>query len=129
MINKNQIIILSTFYLLLSTASIASAAGIVPCGGVDCTICDLARGIEGLVDFILLNIVFPLTIIAFLYGGIKMITAGGSDESVTKGKKAINMAFWGMLIAFGAWLIIDLIMRGLVSGEFSWTWNEFPGCS
>ncbi|MBU1160022.1 MAG: hypothetical protein ABIJ28_01570 [Patescibacteria group bacterium] len=125
---KPKIILLSTFYFLL-TASLAGAAGLVPCNGVDCTICDLAKGIEGLIDFILLNIVFPLAIIAFLYGGIKMITAGGSDQSITQGKKAVTMAFWGILIAFGAWLIIDLIMRGLVSGEFSWTWNEFPGCN
>ena len=107
------------------------AAGIVPCEGTledPCNICHLAVGIKNLINVILIDIVFPLSIIAFLYGGIKLITSRGSETDLEKGKKAIWMAFWGLLIAFGAWLIIDMILRNLISESFSWTWNKFPGC-
>ncbi len=126
--NSKIKILLVTSYSLLVTFSIANAAGIVPCDGPDCNLCDLAIGVKKIIDVILLDIVFPLAIIVFMYGGIKLITSRGSEGDLEKGKKALWMAFWGILIAFGAWLILDLVLRNLVSEGFNWTWNKFPGC-
>lgn len=117
--------------ILLPFVSLA-AGGIVPCwteaNPEECNLCDLAIGVKNIIDVILIDIVFPLSVIVFLYGGIKLITSRGSEGDLEKGKKALWMAFWGILIAFGAWLILDLILRNLVSEGFNWTWNEFPGC-
>ncbi|MBU2109402.1 hypothetical protein KKB71_00365 [Patescibacteria group bacterium] len=118
------------------------SARIVPCGcmgdrdaegkctnEVPCTICHLAVGIKNIIDVLLTDIAFPLTVIAFLYGGIMLITSRGSEQNLEKGKKAIWMAFWGILIAFGAWLLIDLILGNLISKDvIHYPWNAFPGC-
>lgn len=109
---------------------IEASAGIVPCGGEgqdSCNICHLAVGIKNIINVLLKDIAFPLTVIAFLYGGIMLITSRGSEQNLEKGKKAIWMAFWGILIAFGAWLLVGLILGNLLDPGYL-PWNEFPGC-
>lgn len=123
-------ILLITGYFLLITTSIASAAGIVPCGGVDCNICHLFQGVSNIIDFLLKNIAFPLGVVAILYGGFMMMTSGGSEERVKKGRTALEFAVYGIIIAFAGWLIIDTILTSLVKGELDLKafWNAFPGC-
>ena len=59
------------------------------------------------------------------FGGILILTAGGSPEQVNKGKKAIYHAIIGIVVAFGAWAIINTIMVLLADpGTFPWPWNE-----
>ncbi|MBU3925660.1 hypothetical protein KJ763_00625 [Patescibacteria group bacterium] len=114
--------------LLILIPVIVSAAGIVPCNGIDCTVCDLAAGIKKVIDVLLKDIAFPLTVIVFLYGGFMLIISRGSENNLNKGRKALWSAFWGILIAFGAWLIIDLILGNLIAPGYIPMWNQFPGC-
>jgi hypothetical protein len=126
-------IILVTGYALLVTVSVASAA-IVPCTGTDCTVCSLFVGTSNLINFLLKDIAFPLGVVAILYGGFMIMTAGGSEEQVKKGKTALQYAVIGIIVAFAAWLIIDTILKALLAGGVSgikgWgPWNSIPiGC-
>lgn len=124
---KNKILIPAIGFLTLTPFVVL--AKIVPCDGPDCNICHLAVGVKNVIDFLLKDIAFPLTVIAFLYGGIMLIISRGSENNLNKGKKAIWSAFWGILIAFGAWLIISLAIGNLISKDvIFWPWNAFPGC-
>jgi len=58
-------------------------------------------------------IVIPLAIGVTIWGGIVMMTAGGSEERARKGKSIIKTAIIGIAIALGAWLIINSIFLAL----------------
>ncbi|MEK9209536.1 MAG: pilin, partial [Patescibacteria group bacterium] len=111
--------------------------GLVPCGTQvnekgevtnPCTLCDIFVLIKKIMDFAAL-IAIPLAVGFMAYGGIRMAAAGGSTESLEKGRKALTSALIGIFLVFGAWLIIDLIMGNLLKkGGVFWPWNEFPKC-
>lgn len=108
-------------------------AAIVPCGGSgqpECTICHLFEGVNNIVKFLLSQITAPLAVILLIYGGIVWITAGGDPGKIEKGKKVLWLAFWGMVIAFAAWLIVNTILVTLATGDFRFSnfWSRFPGC-
>ena len=128
---KTLPILLITGYLLLITASVTSAAGIVPCTN-NCTICHLFVGINSIIDFLLKNIAFPLGVVAILYGGFMIMTSGGSEEQVKKGKTALEFAVYGIIIAFAGWLIVGTILSSLVTDTLVWPfsqeWNTIPSC-
>jgi hypothetical protein len=65
---------------------------------VDYAICCLMDKIYQVADWIFL-ILMALVIIFILYGGFLIITAGGSEEKVTKGKTYITWALVGFVIA------------------------------
>ena len=62
------------------------------------------------------------------YGGFKLITSGGNETERTKGMNAIGAAVWGILITFGAYVIVNAIIGGLAGNSFSESWYQFPGC-
>ena len=59
----------------------------------------------------LLYITIPLAAIMIVWGGFIIMTAGGSEEKVKKGKTIITGTVIGVAIALGAWLIISTITK------------------
>lgn len=109
------------------------AAGLVPCGGTGqnpCTLCDLFQLISNIINFILFDLLLPLAILGFLIGGIMIVTAGGSEDQLKRGKSIIWSTVIGIFIAFAAWLIVNTIIQSIVDPNFgiNWAWNKFPGC-
>ena len=41
---------------------------------------------------------------------------------------AIRAAVWGILITFGAYVIVNAIIGGLAGNSISESWYQFPGC-
>lgn len=115
---------------MMNIINISNAAGLVPCGGPgqsDCTICSLFVGVKNIVDFLTLDIAIPLAVVILIYGGVMLLTSGGSEEKIKKGKTALRAAVWGLLIVFAAWLIIATILGNLVQTGYK-PWLSFPGC-
>lgn len=96
-------------------------SGLVPCGPRSlgfrhtCTVCDFFVLIDKIIDFISIDIVPPLALLLIIVGGIMMIVSGGSETQYKKGKTIITSAIVGLLIIWGSWIIIDVIMSGLTS--------------
>lgn len=132
-------ILLVTGYTLLVTASVVNAA-IVPCdigpaGGVGprthpCTVCDFFVLIKNIVDFLTEAVAMPVAVIILIYGGIMLLTSGGSEDKIRKGKSALWQAVWGLVIVFAAWLIIDTIIKWLANPSvfLFGPWNKIPMC-
>ncbi len=126
-INK-FLLIFVIFYLI--SATVVSAAGLVPCGPGGsasekaCKFCDLFVLIKNVIDFAF-KIAMVLGTIFIIYGGFVILTAGGSPERVKSGRSAILAAIVGVIIALGAWLIIDTILKVLTDGTFG-PWNKLP---
>lgn len=130
---KNLIILsIIVFFLLgFSVASANNHTGLIPCDGSaenPCGICHLFELVSTIVNFITYNIAAPLATIMLIYGGVMLIISGGSEDRKKKGLNAIWAAVWGLVIVFGAWLIVNTVINSLASNEFSGGWNRFPGC-
>jgi len=116
----------------------AANAALVLCGTSghprDCNFCDLFILAQTIIYFLMLEIALPLAIVALIYGGFMWITAGGDPGKVTKGRKAIEYAVYGMVFAFAAWIIVDTVLKALLAGGLGniqgWgPWNKIPSCS
>ena len=109
--------IVSSLLFFLMVVSVVNAAGIVPCKD-NCTICDLFTLVKNILNFITLVLAVPVGIGLFIYGGFQLITSGGSEQKIESGKKAITRAFFGLIIVFGAYAIVNTLLGWLVKKEF-----------
>ncbi|OGF93560.1 hypothetical protein A3G54_01295 [Candidatus Giovannonibacteria bacterium RIFCSPLOWO2_12_FULL_44_15] len=116
------IIFLTLFYVfspLPASAAIGFNGPLVPCGGTKppadhpCQVCDLYTLARNIIDLLLWGIATPLLIVALLAAGFFWLTAGGSEEKISKGRSILFSAVVGFIIAFGAWVIINTILSTL----------------
>ncbi len=105
-------------------ASPASAA-IVPCT-TNCSICDLLKLIQNIINFFL-SVSVPLATAMILAGGILILTAGDSQKRLEWGKTVLTNAIVGFAIVLAGWLFINTILLWLINPEWSsriLPWNE-----
>lgn len=114
-----------SFYLI---SVVVAYAGLVPCGteqsdeGIITNPCewdDLLKLAKNIIDFIIYNLIFPLSAVMIVVGGFFIMTAGGSTERVSKGKEIATAAVVGLLIALTSWLIINTIIN-VLAGDRAW---------
>jgi hypothetical protein len=100
-------------------ASPVSAASLVQCGngrvedGQEFKVCgwqDLLDTVGRIVNFALWGVA-GLGTAMIIYGGVVILTANGKQAEVAKGRKIIEGVAVGALIVFGAWAIVNTIMR------------------
>lgn len=118
---KTFLLLIGIFLLVFINVNVLQAeGGIVPCTGSDCDTNDIFTLINNA-----LKVLFPiLNAIAFaliVWGGINIITAEGKDEKVRKGKEIILAVGMGILIIYGAKLILTSFVGGL-GGENQMEW-------
>ena len=101
---------------------------IIPCEGNECGVCDIFKLISNIVKFAAFTIAAPLAGIIIAYGGFMLITSGGNEANKSKGTNAIWAAVLGILITFGAYVIVNAIIGGLAGNSISESWYQFPGC-
>ncbi|MCL5004630.1 MAG: pilin [Patescibacteria group bacterium] len=128
---KSKIIFfLFTFYLLLTTVNVQAA--LVPCGpgvGKPCEFCDLITLVNNVINFALYDIAIPLIVVMIVWGGFVIMTAGDSTEKVSQGRKIIQSAIIGVLIALGAWMIINMVLSAIGGGSFApWKFGNYSIC-
>lgn len=99
---------------------------LVPCGykgatrdAKTCTLSDLAKLADKIINFLLFSLAMPLAIVSILIGGILMITSRGDPGQLQRGKDVFYYSVIGFILAFGAWLIIEVIITTLVSDASS----------
>ncbi len=95
-----------------SGSKLALAAGLVPSPsglGGSYTTCDLIGLFQNLVNFGF-EIAVPLAIIGIVYGGFRIMTAGASPDGEEAGKEAMKTALIGIVIVFGAWILISTLL-------------------
>jgi hypothetical protein len=87
--------------------------GLVPCNNttIPCDFNALMAMVNGIINFILKNMVIPIAAIMFAYAGFLMVTAGDEVASArTKAKNIFTNAVIGLALAVGGWLIISTIL-------------------
>ncbi len=89
-----------------------------------CTLCDVLKMLQNLIS------TFPAALMVWagifiVIGGIAMIISGGAPDKVSQGKRIISSVVLGLVIAFGAWIIINTVMNAIVNPDkMPWPWNR-----
>ena len=121
--------ILFVFFAPVLAETNSNLGDIIPCEGNECGVCDIFKLISNVIKFAAFTVAAPLAGIIMAYGGFKLITAGGNESERSKGTNAIWAAVWGILITFGAYVIVNAIIGGLAGNSISQSWYQFPGCA
>jgi hypothetical protein len=125
--------------------------GLVPCGRIcddpnttdineccPCTFCHIFVLLDRIVDFLLLKIVPPLAVLMIViagvmfivayFGGTEILTGGvkGGPALFSQAKKLMSAVITGLIIIYGAWLIVNTVL--LFLGVNDWVWPN-SGCS
>lgn len=84
---------------------------------------DGCRNINDVLEFlikigkILFEAIGSVAFVMFIYGGFTMILSMGNSEKVKKGQEILVAAVIGIIIAFGAYLLIDFVLNTLQVGS------------
>jgi len=105
--------------------------GLVPCGkssvgpneteGVKkpCQLCHLFVMLDGIIDFVLIDILPWIVILMILIAGVMFYFAGGNPSLLLQAKKLITSVVIGVTIILCSYLIIGTVLT--VLGVQSWT--------
>ena len=91
-----------------------AAAGFVTCDGVDCSFCNLVE-MANIIIIWLFGILFLIFAVIMFAAGFGLVTAGGNEVALDAAKKKFQNALIGIVIIMAAWLLIDTIMKGLLT--------------
>lgn len=78
---------------------------------------DTLESLLGAVFTFILGIVGALALIFLAIGGIQYMTSGGDKFAVEKARGRITAAVVGLLVVFGAWLVINVVGTFFGIGE------------
>jgi hypothetical protein len=129
--------ILFFFFLILAVFFVPGEAfaqnGLVPCGGesqVDCNLCHLFQLVSNILTFFLvpsgeLNNNVPLipVVAGFLIalGGFFFVVAAGDPGRVETGKQILTAVVIGLVIIYGSWIFIAMLLTALDFASFAGT--------
>jgi len=127
---KKAILIFLTVTLLAGFC-LPVSAGLVPCGLSEddpnqpgdqteaCTSCHLFIMMDTIIDYILIFIVPSIAVLMIVIGGAYYVVSQGSSEKLSKAKSIFVSVAIGLLIVYGAWIIVNFFMSSM--GVAEWT--------
>jgi len=104
--------------------------GLVPCDGPDCNFCHLGELVNNVLNW-LIGIFVAVAVIIFVWAGFRLLTSGGNPDTIAWVKQRFLNVLIGLLLMLSAWLIIDLLLKGLTGSEKGMNfWGDFgrEGC-
>ncbi len=106
--------------------------GIVPCSGRDCGTCEVIV-LGNRVIFFIVGIMIAIAILMLAIAGFRLVTSGGNKGDYDSAKGTLQSVLIGIIIILASWLIVDTIMKGLLSTVGSsgpnpqgWVYNLGP---
>jgi hypothetical protein len=122
-----SITIFAILLISLVMPQLVLARGLVPCGGTGepkCNICHFFQLLQKIISGASIS-VLALAALFIVIGGIIILSSAGSPDKASEGKRMISYSIIGIVICFGAWIIINTVMNALVSQEkMPWPWNK-----
>ena len=118
---------LGGYYLLVATFPIFAFAQsglpkqIVPCGGVDCTVCHLATLAQNIINTGIFVMVFTSALL-FAYAGFLYLTSA-VDDKISNARSIFKNVTLGLIVVLAAWLVVDTLMKSVLGGNFG-PWND-----
>lgn len=106
----------------------SGGSGLVPCGTErdaggkitnQCEFNDFMKLINTVVNFVLFQLAVPIAAIMFAYAGGLLLFSGGEVSKRTQAKKIFTNVAIGLVIAVGAWVIVNTILS-ILGYDGSW---------
>jgi len=121
--SKNLFLItgLAAVFLFSAGSVLAICEGpIVPCGGDNpCQFCHIFVLIANIVNYVLTCLVPIVAGLMIIIGGLYLLAAGASPETLGKAKSVITAAVIGLVIIFLAWVFLNTLLTYM--GIAEWT--------
>ncbi len=114
-------VVLGVLILMLSIPLMAHAQNLIPCGGENqpvCTFSHFIQLIQRVINFLLVSIAIPLSMILFAYAGWLYMSAAGDSGKIEQGHKIFKNVVLGLVFALAAWLIVNTVAVTLLSDKF-----------
>ncbi len=105
----------------------STGTGLVPCSGMDCSVCDIFKLIQNLINFFI-ELVFALAGGFMVWGAVEIMIAGGDEKKVSSGRGRMTIAVYGVAITLGAWLLVGTVLQVLTNSSSKIPWNKIT-CS
>jgi hypothetical protein len=123
------LIAMAVVLFVLPVVALAQQQGLVPCTGLNCNLCKLGELIQRIINF-LIGLAIPLSAALFAWAGILMLSSAENPGQREKAKKIFRAVFIGLIVALGAWLLVQTVLSMLVRGDFyiGKNWNSLQ-CS
>lgn len=121
---KNKLIKISLFLLLIPVIVLGNEGGLIPCSGIDCELCHIFELLSNLISFLLITIIPPVAALLFVFGGVKLLTAGGDAGKVNDAKKLMMNVVIGLVIVYSAHLLISGLLS-VLGADVSWPNIDF----
>ena len=67
-----------------------------------------------------------ITVSLIIYAGFLIMTSGGNEEKVTKGRKTMINAVVGLIVIFSAFAIVQFVINSLTNGGFARPGQQKP---
>ncbi len=71
------------------------------------------RQLVGRATNLLMGLSGSFALLAFVYGGFKMITAGGNEKKYAEGLNSLKWAVIGLLVIFGSFILLNALFAAL----------------
>jgi len=107
--------LLITPILVFAGGTNCPTEGLVPCGtdNCPCDLCDLFLMFDNVLDKLLFTVVPVLAALMIVVGGAYYLISQGKPEVLSKAKSVFVSIVIGLLIVYGAWLLVNLFLMTL----------------
>jgi len=118
-------LIISIFLLMVSGNFVLARDPLVPCGPgrVECDLCQLLILVNN-ITVLFRDLSIALGGVFFSWGGFLIMTAGGSEEKITKGREVITITVTGIVIMLVSWILVGSLLRYLTNSESYLAWSQ-----
>jgi len=131
----SKIIFLAVIALVIvGSVPVFAAGSLVPCGlsaddpntpvneANPCTLCHIYILGHNIINFLMWELAPVFAILSISWGGFKILISGANPGLRQEGIRIIKNTLYGLLIVFGAWIIIDTLLHFFANGTFRvWT--------
>ncbi|MBI4992448.1 MAG: hypothetical protein HZB99_04495 [Candidatus Harrisonbacteria bacterium] len=119
--------IISIFLLIISNDFVLAREPLVPCGPgrpvPECDLCQLLVLANNITE-LMRDLAIALGGVFFAWGGFLIMTAGGSEERITKGKQVITITVTGLIIMLVSWIFVGGLLRYLTDSKSIRPWSQ-----
>ena len=127
-----SLLILAAIIAIFLSPTMASARGLVPCGGESeprCDLCYLIVGFRNIVVDIFLSLLAWVSLAGIAISGLMYVISAGSEKMITQAKGFLKASLIGFAVVLTAWLMVNVTMRVLAArsdlGIAVTGWNDF----
>lgn len=101
------------FLVFVIYPSAVLADGLVPCTGIDCSLCHLFSLVQNIFNFVVWTLVPIVATAIILWAGFDMITAGGNQNKAGAGRKRLTAVMIGIAIVYSSYILASFVVRFL----------------